>query len=241
MLHRTRSFPVTAFFILSAVGCTNEIAAPAAEDTVRSQIVVIGHCEAGYYRDSSGQCTPNSPPPGGEPPPPTCDPTTAVNSCDSGGGGSGGDSSDPVDPPPSDTCNTGDNRIDAPGVFGGFEELWNASLAAGSEKGAWIVAEGSTFRLIPFQNATYGACEVSINESAPAGAIGMVHTHPWRMFEYRTSCGGQTMYTGTPSPDDSAALRAFGLKVGYFLDYNGIGKYTDQSNEAAQRLERCAF
>jgi hypothetical protein len=131
--------------------------------------------------------------------------------------------------------------VDASGVHEVFDGLWKASLTAGTEKGGWLVAEGSTFRLIPFQNAVYDACGVAINENPPPGAVGMVHTHPWRMFEYRNSCGGWTMYTGTPSAEDSAALRHFGLKVGYFLDYNGIGKYTDESGESAQRFGRCSF
>lgn len=237
---RRRGALAALALLFTAAGCANDISAPSTEEiAVRRHIIAYGYCESGFTRDSSGQCTPDAPPGGGEPPAPSCDPTVAVESCDSGGGGGGGGSEDPE--PSEDPCDTGDAVVDASGVHEGFDELWKASLAAGTEKGGWLVAEGSTFRLIPFQHADYDPCGVTINENPPPGAVGMVHTHPWRMFENRSSCGGWTTYTGTPSPQDSAALRHFGMKVGYFLDQNGIGKYTDEGGESAQRFKRCSF
>jgi hypothetical protein len=49
------------------------------------------------------------------------------------------------------------------------------------------------------------------------------------------------MYTGTPSPEDVAALNQLGLQIGFFLDYDGIGKFTATDGEKATRLSRCGY
>jgi hypothetical protein len=161
--------------------------------------------------------------------------------------GGGGDPSAPPGqgaPPPLetevvDTCKTGEPVVDATKVWGGFQELWLESTSNGVETGGWVVSDGSTFRLVPFQSATAsGACTLVINESPPAGTVAMVHTHPWPLWSVNP-CG--YLYTGTPSDEDVSALQQLGLSTGYFLDAAGIGKYTATGGETSQRIGRCGY
>jgi hypothetical protein len=140
--------------------------------------------------------------------------------------------------PESDPCQTGDPMVDAPNVYSEFQELWTLSVEQGVERGGWIVQEGSSYRLVQFQNATYTACGIDIHESPPAGTVAMVHTHPWPLWSV-TPCG--TLNTGTPSSEDIAALQALGLSTGYLLDGGGIGRYTAAGGEQSERLGRCGY
>lgn len=161
---------------------------------------------------------------------------------DPGSGGPGGPGpgtgEEPTEPQQPEPCATGDAKVDAPGVFSGFADLWARSVKNGIEQGAWIVQEGSSFRLVPFQNAEFSACELVINEAPPASTVAMVHTHPWPLFSV-TPCG--TLNTGTPSDEDRAALQALGLSTGYLLDGGGIGRYTATDVDQADRLGRCGY
>ena len=182
-----------------------------------------------------------------------------------GGGGGGGDAGDPgggacptssiaadsyvqsctgggevvePDPPPPDTCITQEPAINDPNVHGKFDDLWSASVAEGVEKGGWIVQEGSGFRLIPFQNATFTPCGIDLYESPPTGTVSIVHTHPWPLWTV-TPCG--YLNTGTPSEEDVAALQQTGVATGYFLDANAIGKFTATGGMTAIRIGRCGY
>lgn len=159
-----------------------------------------------------------------------------------GGGGSGGDGSTAPppasEPPAADTCNTGEPVVDAPDVSSQFQALWLDSRTAGVEKGGWIVSDGGSFRLVPFQNADFTACGIDIRELPPAGTVSMVHTHPWALWS-ATPCG--YINTGTPSEEDVRALQLTGLSTGYFLDEQGIGKYTATGGEHADRIDRCGY
>lgn len=159
------------------------------------------------------------------------------------GPGGGNPSPSPSDPPPPepeqpDTCKTGEQVVDAPDVWTGFQELWLKSKLNGVEMGGWIVSDGSTFRLVPFQNANFTACGIDIYESPPAGTVSMLHTHPWALFTVNP-CG--YINTGTPSQEDIQALQQTGLSTGYFLDEEGIGKFTATGGEQAQRIDRCGY
>lgn len=142
------------------------------------------------------------------------------------------------EPVPRDTCKTGEHIVDAPGVWGQFQNLWLKSRLLGVEQGGWVVSDGSSFRLIAFVNATFTACGIDVHEPAPPGAVSIVHTHPWPLWTM-TPCG--YVNTGTPSQEDVQALQLTGLSTGYFLDSNGIGKFTANGGVAAKRMSRCGY
>jgi hypothetical protein len=145
-------------------------------------------------------------------------------------------------PPPPDTCRTGEATVDDTDVSGQFDALWQQSIAQGVEMGGWIVLDGpNNYRLIPFQNSVNTSCGVDIWETPPANLVSMLHTHPWSLGQTRVCDGALTMYTGTPSPEDTQALRQLGLSTGYFIDHAGIGKYTATGGEAATRIKRCGY
>jgi hypothetical protein len=167
------------------------------------------------------------------------------------GPGTGGSGGTPPPPPPcpdydpdcentapADTCDTVEPVLNDPDVFGLFDELWAESVGQGVERGGWIVREGTGYRLIPFQNATFTPCGIDIHEPPPAGTISMVHTHPWPLWA-PTPCG--YVNTGTPSDEDVAALQQTGLSQGYFLDATAIGKFTATGGEGAYRIGRCGY
>ena len=91
---------------------------------------------------------------------------------------------------------------------------------------------------MPFVNATFTACGIDLYESPPSGAVAMLHTHPWPLWE-PNPCG--YINTGTPSEEDVQALQATGLSTGYFLDGGGIGKFTATGGESATRIGRCGY
>lgn len=169
-----------------------------------------------------------------------------------GGGGGGGTPPPPPPcpdyepncesvPSPSDTCATGERVVDDPDVFRSFDALWQQSLQNGVEMGGWIVQDGfDSYRLIPFQNAVYTGCGVDIFDTPPPNLVSTFHTHPWRVGQSRNCSGTYALYTGTPSPEDVQTLRELGLSTGYFIDYNGVGKYTSTS-ESATRFARCGY
>jgi hypothetical protein len=168
-----------------------------------------------------------APPPGGNPPgdPGTICPESTTGTC-------------PDEPPPPDTCKTGEQIVDAPNVWGEFQELWLESKLKQVEKGGWVVSDGNSFRLIPFQNATFTACGIDVYESPPAGTVSIVHTHPWPLWT-TNPCG--YINTGTPSQEDINALQQTGLSTGYFLDDTGIGKFTATGGQTATRISRCGY
>jgi hypothetical protein len=144
---------------------------------------------------------------------------------------------------------TGDPKLDIPGVYKGFESLWdNSNYSAQTpqaerlEQGAWIVQTASGYTLVPILNATSGPCSIAISELPPPGAVSMLHTHPFRLGETTNTCAGYgAIYTGTPSAADRAALSHFGFSTGYILDASGIGRFTATGGEAAQREVRCGY
>jgi hypothetical protein len=163
----------------------------------------------------------------------------------SGGGGGSGGTKGPLcpdtgcsSPPPPDTCKTGEQVVDAPGVSGQFQALWLESRLKGVEKGGWVVSNGTSLRLVPFQNATFTACGIDLYEAPPAGTVSLVHTHPWPLWTVNP-CG--YVNTGTPSQEDVQALQLTGLSTGYFLDDNGIGKFTSTGGQTATRIDRCGY
>lgn len=140
--------------------------------------------------------------------------------------------------PQPDTCNTGEQIVDAPDVSGQFQELWIESKLKGVEKGGWVVWDGSSYRLVPFVNAQFTACGIDVYEPPPSGTVSLVHTHPWPLWQ-TTPCG--YVNTGTPSPEDIQALHQTGLSTGYFLDETGIGKFTATGGDTATRIGRCGY
>jgi hypothetical protein len=172
------------------------------------------------------------------------------------GGGGGGT---PPPPPPCpdggceepqpDPCITGDPKLDDPDVYNGFSALWAASnydptvpQSQRSERAGWLVQDGLGYRLVEIVNAAFYPCGVDIHETPPAGAVGVVHTHPWKIGETVTTCAsGAVLYTGTPSGDDQATLRQFGFTTGYILDANGIGRFSASGGETVLRENRCGY
>ncbi len=145
----------------------------------------------------------------------------------------------PSEPPSADTCKTGDAVLDDADVWSEFQNLWVESLVKQTERGGWVVRDGTnSYRLIPFQNAVYGPCGIDVYEPAPAGTVSLVHTHPWPLFQ-ANPCG--YINTGTPSLQDQQALQRTGLTTGYFLDANGIGKFTATGGQGATRIGRCGY
>lgn len=82
-------------------------------------------------------------------------------------------------------------------------------------------------RLVPLQDAVRGPCSINGNWTAPPGAVGFVHTHPFTAGEVMQACGpitqqlpdgrsvpifgsdGRTLYhryTNQPSPADRDLL-----------------------------------
>jgi hypothetical protein len=171
-----------------------------------------------------------------------------------GGGGSGG-TKGPLCPdygcedPAPDPCFTGDPKLDDPNVYSGFQALWTGSnydpdipQDQRRERAGWLVQDASGYRLVEIMDATFHPCGVDIREAPPAGAVGVVHTHPWKIGEVVTTCAsGPVLYTGTPSEDDKATLRRFGLSTGYILDASGIGQFTGSGGETALRKGRCGY
>lgn len=228
--------PVLACVSLTLAACGDAILATEPElggpsNTYQLKPLVVDGSDCSdptWWRDDAGTCWPPDPDNGSDDSPLGGDPGDP-------GDPSGGGLEEQDDPDP---CNTGDALIDAPNVWGGFKDLWEKSLANKIEQGGWIVQEGGSYRLVPFQDATYTPCGIDIYESPPPGTVAMVHTHPWPLFT-EDSCGN--LNTGTPSEEDLLALQALGLSTGYLLDANGIGKYNATSGETAQRIERCGF
>lgn len=155
-----------------------------------------------------------------------------------GGGPIGPPPDEPMEPVPGDTCRTGEPIVDAPAVWGQFEDLWLKSRLLGVELSGWVVSDGSSFRLVAFVNATFTACGIDVHEPVPSGAVSIVHTHPWPLWS-TTPCG--YVNTGTPSPEDVNALQQTGLPTGYFLDSSGIGRFTANGGVGAVRVDRCGY
>jgi hypothetical protein len=172
-----------------------------------------------------------------------------------GGGGSGdpgdGGGDDPSQPScpegdlscetQPDPCDTGDPIVDSPEVHDLFAEVWSQSVEQKVEKGGWIVQQGSSYQLIPFQNASFTACAITIYESPPPGTVSMLHTHPWQLFSAYECDGNTYFYSGTPSEDDVRVLQELGYSTGYFLDEVGVARYDPDNGEKAERLDRCAY
>lgn len=237
--------PILVCFSLMLTACGDAIL-PAEPDldgprkTVHLKPVVVeaGCSDPTWRRDPSGQCWPPDPVGGGSGGDDSGGDRGGGDPVGGGGGGGAENSDEPDDPEDPDPCDTGDAHLDAPNVYGGFEQLWAQSIENGVEQGGWIVQDGDSFRLVPFRNADYSPCGIDINESPPAGTVAMVHTHPWPLFTV-DPCGN--VNTGTPSDEDVAALQALGLSTGYLLDANGIGKYNATSGESARRIGRCGY
>lgn len=209
------------------------------------------HLELDWSCDGDGDCLTSA----GNPADP--EGVLVVQGCPRTGGGGGGgsypsppDDPDPIcptvatsacpsEPPPPDTCWTNDPVVDDADVWGQFQSLWTESVLKGTERGGWVTRDGTnSYRLIPFQNAVYGPCGIDVYERAPAGTVSIVHTHPWPLFQVNP-CG--YINTGTPSLQDQQALQTTGLSTGYFLDANGIGRFTATGGQQATRIGRCGY
>jgi hypothetical protein len=113
------------------------------------------------------------------------------------------------DPPPSDTCQTGDPALDSPGVQKGLKDLWtrsnpDAPQSQRLEQGGWIVQESDgSYRMAPFSSSVQGPCSINGNMNAPPGAVAWVHTHPFTRGEVQTICGA----IKTPDPSAPGGFR----------------------------------
>ena len=178
---------------------------------------------------------------------------------DGGGGGGGGDDpggEDPGghDPYPPEPCDTGDPVVDSEAVQDAFDELWRQSNASASnlaqrqEQGGWIVSTSSGYAVVPFTATTSSWCGIDGEEPAPAGTVGWVHTHPYKLDEAITNCflTGIIDYKGKPSVDDiewgaeqGRRLGLGGPLPGYILDTNGIRRFAKGVKQSD--YDRCGY
>ena len=119
--------------------------------------------------------------------------SAGVQGCTPGGPGGGPGGGE--EPPPSDTCRTGDPAFDSPDVKQGLNDLWTRSnpeapQAQRLEQGAWIIQRpDGSYGMTPFSVSTQSPCGINGNFNAPQGAVGWVHTHPFTAGEVQTICG----------------------------------------------------
>ena len=181
-------------------------------------------------------------------------------------GSGGGDSPDPGTPPA--PCNSDTYPVlNSPGVQDGMQQLWNdtnpdyGDKIARTERGGWIVpAAGGGYTIRPFgDEAVAEPCGIDFNGVVPPGAIGYVHTHPWRTGESMESCGVDARterfptYRGNASKADIAFLRrAAGIDPvvtqGFVMDKNGITIFSPQTQASDplgggrdDRIARCNY
>lgn len=203
---------------------------------------------------------------------PDSDSLAGLDDCGGGGSLGGGGSTDPGDggsesPPASedvstDTCYTGDPIVDTPTVQDGFNAIWTLSNydPSGSqetrrEQGGWILKDGQGYRFEQFPstwNRTPCSIDFPPNLTPPSGAVGWVHTHPYRNGERMTECrqelpGGIQVaftYRNDPSFDDdeiTKAWRAMGYDIkGYVIDADQITVFTgEDAAETVNAYSRC--
>jgi hypothetical protein len=162
--------------------------------------------ETGAYRPGGGTCDPWQDLNWCEDPDEPCmtsDPSTGepeefvgVQGCPGEGPGGPGGGSPPETQPPADTaCKHTDAAVNDPNVQAGLKNLWqqsnpNLSQDQRLENAGWIVQNPDGTRTVtPFSYSAQGPCEVNGNMFAPAGAVGWVHTHPFRKDEEMVICG----------------------------------------------------
>jgi hypothetical protein len=197
-----------------------------------------------------------------------------------GGGGPGGGGTPPAcptwdpnyptcqsEPPPptsepTDTCNTGDAKIDDPDVSGGLATIWAASNAdhvsqwSRRENGGWILSDGAGGYSFQAWEASRGqSCGMNLNGlQVPANAVGFVHTHPFQRGEQVQTCGVDALtgtypvYRGMASVSDVMMARQIdairpGAGRGYIIDRNGISSFSPTTRPARRdvRWRRCGY
>ena len=122
--------------------------------------------------------------------------SASIQSCPGGGGPGGGGTPPPSSQPPApDTCRTQDAVLNDAGIQAGLKDLWLRSRigqpqAQRVEPAAWIVRNtDGTYGLVELSYTARGPCTVNGNWSAPPGAVGYVHTHPFIAGEEMAICG----------------------------------------------------
>jgi hypothetical protein len=172
-------------------------------------------------------------------------------------------------PPPDSTdekpCNTSDPVLNSQTVQTGFEDLWSrsnpdAEMSQRLEKAGFIIQTASGFVLQPFPDSwTIGPCGIDVPDGTmpPAGAVGWVHTHPYKAGELLTSCesttlviGGRTfvasnVYANDPSGSDGMVSTTWNLP-GYVIDHEKITKFVGDPNSPdklriTNRTGRCGY
>lgn len=211
---------------------------------------IISGPEGGMSVQGCPDVPPGGPGGSGTPPPPGGDPgaicpTAAASTC-------------PSEPPPADTCKTGDPIVDDPQVSEGLASLWaqsnpDANLYQRVEKAGWIVEyPAGQFSIMQFTGTERFGCGDYRNVPMPAQGtvVGFVHTHPYAVGENIADCSMRSVqtYDGTPSDVDrksSVALgNHFGLGrplPGYIIDKDGYYRYDGQGNTATPRRVRCGY
>ncbi|HEU0055562.1 MAG TPA: hypothetical protein VFQ39_20380 [Longimicrobium sp.] len=163
-----------------------------------------------------------------------------------------------------DPCNTGLLMLDAPGTQEGFASIWSKSgfglpMAQRRERGGWLIRDpDGSFRLQEFPDSWQThPCQINVPASAtvPAGAVALVHTHPYSRGEQLTGCPTQSIpgvgsfhvnYTGDSSiPDDSTMLRlrehVSPAMIGIMIDNDEIVAYNGSSAAEPTRRPRCGY
>lgn len=266
---RLKSLPsLGAFALLVAIGCSDAPTTPTVEpgtNAVTSKLTPVdpggGECDPWLDPTWCEDDDPGDPGEGGEcltgDPAATGSPEedVGVHHCPPPGGG--GETGDGDEPPPADTCATGDPVIDDPDVSVGLQDLWvrsnpNANLAQRVEQAGWIVQTSAGYSVIPWTGGTAGfACgDFEVQIPTTGTVVGFVHTHPYRVDETIVSCDftNVTDYTGAPSQEDRDASvqlgQLFGIPgglPGYIIDQDGYYRFEGQTYTATPRKPRCGY
>jgi hypothetical protein len=223
-----------------------------------------GECDLWTSLDwCAGECEESAP---GSPEVVSADGCSDPGGTDPGGGGTEPPPSDCPEwdpncekqPPPADTCNTGDPIIEDSTVQEGFAELMmdsnpDASQPQRLEQAGWIVADGSGGYFVQrWTNSQSLACGIVFDEIVPANAVGYVHTHPFRLNEEVRTCGQNfdgtyPRYRGGASEDDINTMKQLAAMLpgskGYILDKSGISIFSETTrvDRRDQRFPTCGY
>jgi hypothetical protein len=155
--------------------------------------------------------------------------------------------------------------IDSPEVQDGFKDLWarsnygpNVPMSERREQGGWLLRNpDGTFRIEPFPSSwANGPCEINLPNplTVPAGAVALVHTHPYRNGERLTSCDSQPTpwgsmpltYRNDSSFDDDRVIRAIRQTrpevIAIIIDAEKIVPFDGSDSDTDEdKLDRCGY
>jgi hypothetical protein len=180
-----------------------------------------------------------------------------------GSGSPGG--TDPTWGDPPKPCDVPDAALDSPEIQAAMQQIWDETNASAAdqtqriEHGGWIIEGANGFSYQPFASTSVlRSCGFEVNEPIPPGAIGFIHSHPWRTGEEMRTCGAYPdgtypVYNGNASHNDIETAKGaerlrWGTGRGYIIDKNGISLFspytqaTDRNGGGRdERYGRCGY